>query len=120
MTDTLTEGQKLEKKINTSGFEAPVDPPAEWRQIFNDVWRLERDYFGMHRFEWRGPTGAVEVIEFRIGHGEMVRLLRTSGFEIEDLIEIRPPADATSGSPTVTTAWARRWPAEEIWKARKR
>ncbi len=34
--------------------------------------RLHRDYFGMHRFEWRGPSGAVEDIEFRIGHGDMV------------------------------------------------
>src|SRR5437870_1217646 len=41
--------------------------------------RLHRDYFGMHRFEWRGPSGAVEDIDFRIGHGDMVRLLRSSG-----------------------------------------
>ncbi|MCX6930267.1 MAG: PDZ domain-containing protein [Verrucomicrobia bacterium] len=49
------EGQKLDKKIDTSGFEAPVDPVAEWRQIFTDAWRLERDYFydpGMHGVNW--------------------------------------------------------------------
>jgi len=22
-----------------------IDPMAEWRQIFNDCWRYERDYF---------------------------------------------------------------------------
>ena len=22
-----------------------VDPPAEWKQMFNEVWRQERDYF---------------------------------------------------------------------------
>ena len=51
------EGQKLDKKINTSSFEAPIDPVAEWRQIFNDTWRLERDYFydpGMHGVDWAG------------------------------------------------------------------
>jgi tricorn protease len=50
------EGQKLDKKINTSGFEAPIDPVAEWRQIFTDAWRLERDYFydpGMHGVDWK-------------------------------------------------------------------
>jgi tricorn protease len=32
-----------------------VDPVAEWRQIFTDAWRLERDYFydpGMHGVNW--------------------------------------------------------------------
>jgi tricorn protease len=32
-----------------------LDPVAEWRQIFNDAWRLERDYFydpGMHGVDW--------------------------------------------------------------------
>ncbi len=47
--------QKMEKKIDVSGFEAFVDPPAEWRQIFNDAWRIERDFFydpGMHGVNW--------------------------------------------------------------------
>ncbi len=49
------EGQKLDKKISTDNFQAPIDPVAEWRQIFNDAWRLERDYFydpGMHGVNW--------------------------------------------------------------------
>lgn len=49
------ENQKLDKKIPTGGFEAQIDPVAEWRQIFNDAWRLERDYFydpGMHGVNW--------------------------------------------------------------------
>ena len=32
-----------------------VVPKEEWKQIFNDVWRLERDYFydpGMHGVDW--------------------------------------------------------------------
>ena len=32
-----------------------VDPRAEWRQIFNDVWRIERDFFydpNMHGVDW--------------------------------------------------------------------
>jgi SAM-dependent methyltransferase len=83
--------------------------------------RLHRDYFGMHRFEWRGPSGAVEVIEFRIGHGDMVRLLRASGFEIEDLIEIQAPSEGADAQaqPYVPLDWARRWPSAEAWKVRK-
>jgi SAM-dependent methyltransferase len=83
--------------------------------------RLHRDYFGMHRFEWRGPSGAVEVIEFRIGHGDMVRLLRSSGFEIEDLIEIQAPSEGADAQaqPYIPVEWARRWPSSEAWRARK-
>ncbi len=75
---------------------------------------LLRSSFGMHRFEW--PD---ESVEFHISHGEMVRLLRHSGLEVEDLIEVRPRENATSRYDFVTLEWARRWPCEEVWKARR-
>ena len=77
--------------------------------------RLLRPQFGMHRFEW--PQD--ESVEFHLGHGDLIRLLRRSGFEVEDLIEVRPPADASSRYPFATLDWARKWPSEEVWKARK-
>ena len=48
--------QKLEKKMPSSNLATVVDPRAEWRQIFDDVWRFERDYFydpGMHGVDWQ-------------------------------------------------------------------
>jgi SAM-dependent methyltransferase len=78
--------------------------------------RLLRDYFGMHRFEWPDDTS----VEFHIGYGDMIRLLRGNGFEVEDLIEVRPHADATTRVANAPVEWARRWPVEEIWKVRKR
>jgi SAM-dependent methyltransferase len=77
---------------------------------------LRRPLFGMRRFEWTDD----ESVEFHVPHGEMIRILRASGFEIEQLIEPRPAADATATVDTVPLAWARQWPAEEIWCARKR
>jgi hypothetical protein len=51
----------------------------------------------------------------------MIRLLRVSGFEVEDLVEFPAPEDAGAPSDALATAeWARRWPIEEVWKARKR
>ena len=77
--------------------------------------RLLRPQFGMHRFEWPDdPT-----VEFHLGHGDWVRLLRANGFVVEDLVELRPADDAESSYPFVTTEWARRWPCEEVWRARK-
>jgi tricorn protease len=51
----LAADQKLEDTMPTGEMEAVVDPRAEWRQIFNDVWRFERDYFydpNMHGVDW--------------------------------------------------------------------
>ena len=78
--------------------------------------RLMRPYFGMYRLEWPDSTG----VEFHLPHGEMIRLLRASGFEVEDLVEFRPPVGATTRYDWVTADWARQWPSEEGWKARKR
>ncbi len=77
--------------------------------------RLLRPYFGMHRFEWPGE----ESVDFHLPHGEMIALLRRCGFAVEELIEVRPPEGSTTSFPLVTLEWARQWPCEEIWKARK-
>lgn len=78
--------------------------------------RLLRPYFGMHRFEWPDE----DSVEFHLGYGDWIRLFRASGFDVEDLVELRPPAGATTRYPFVTAEWARSWPSEEAWKARKR
>lgn len=78
--------------------------------------RLLRPQFGMHRFEWPDDDG----IEFHLSHGDMIRLLHASGFVVEDLLELRPPEGSTSGYDFVTVDWARRWPCEEVWRARRR
>ena len=47
--------QKLEDKLRTSEMKMTVNPREEWKQIFRDAWRLERDYFydeGMHGVDW--------------------------------------------------------------------
>lgn len=77
--------------------------------------KLMRDYFGMRRFAWPDDPG----IEFHLGYGDWIRLLRANGFEVEDMIEVRPPEGSTTRHPLATLEWSRRWPCEEVWKARK-
>ncbi len=51
----LKPDQKFEKKLPTGELMMTVDPPAEWQQLYNDAWRLERDMFydpGMHGVDW--------------------------------------------------------------------
>lgn len=53
----LKPDQKFDKKLPTGELRMTVDPRAEWQQIFNDAWRLERDMFydpGMHGVDWKG------------------------------------------------------------------
>jgi ubiquinone/menaquinone biosynthesis C-methylase UbiE len=50
---------------------------------------------------------------------EAARLLRDCGLEVEDHLELRPGPDATTRYPFVTLDWARKWPCEEVRKARK-
>jgi tricorn protease len=41
--------------LNLSGLKVQVDPAAEWKQMFNEVWRQERDYFyeaAMNGVDW--------------------------------------------------------------------
>lgn len=76
---------------------------------------LVRPQFGMHRFEWPDE----DSVEFHISHGEMIRLLRSSGLDVVDLIEIQAPEGPPVVRFNVPRAWARRWPSEEIWRARK-
>jgi SAM-dependent methyltransferase len=79
--------------------------------------RLQRPQFGMYRIRWPGES----VIEYHVPHGVWIRLLRESGFEVEALLELRPHTGAVTPEyyDFVTVEWARRWPAEEIWVARR-
>src|SRR2546427_3806306 len=81
--------------------------------------RLQRPQLGMHRLEWPGES----EVEFHLGHGEVIGILRKSGVEVLDMIEIFA-ADESVDQPFyrdyMTVEWARKWPSEEMWHARKR
>jgi SAM-dependent methyltransferase len=75
--------------------------------------RLALDYFGMHRFDDGEETF------FNLPYGEWIRLFRANGFAVEGLIEPQPGPNATSSYRSAASlAWARRWPAENIWRLR--
>jgi SAM-dependent methyltransferase len=77
--------------------------------------RLVMDYFGIHRYD-----DADGSVHFQLPYGEWIRLFRRNGLSVEELIEVRPAEGAESTYRTAEeTAWARRWPMEEIWKVRK-
>lgn len=78
---------------------------------------LQRPYFGLGRLEWDDEGG----VEYQMTHGEWIAVLRDSGLEIERLVELQAPEDATTHPfySDIPAEWGRKWPGEEIWVARK-
>jgi SAM-dependent methyltransferase len=87
--------------------------PDEERAATNELLRPLR---GLHRLEWTDDAS----VNFHLSHGDWIELLRANGLEIERLAELYPPEGATTDFPYVTPEWARQWPSEEVWIARKR
>ena len=78
---------------------------------------LQRPQRGMGRLEWPGELG----VEWQLPHAELFAVLRGTGFEITGLYELYAPDDAVDHAyyDTFSAEWARKWPVEEIWVAKK-
>jgi tricorn protease len=83
------ENQKFEKPLRITEMTAMIDPVAEWKQLFMDTWRFERDYFydaGMHGVNWNDIKdrylkmldGALSREEVNVVLGEMIAELNAS------------------------------------------
>lgn len=81
--------------------------------------QLQRPLRGMLRLDWveDGPPST----EFHISAGAMFQLLKQTGFEVVDFRELYAPDDAVDHPfyNFVPAEWAKKWPHEEIWRARK-
>ncbi len=77
--------------------------------------RLVRTYFGRSRVEFDADGS----VEFHLKHGDWIRLLRATGFTVDNLIEVRPRSGAQPRFDLVSPEWAQLWPSEEIWIAHK-
>ncbi len=59
--------------FRTAGWTVPVDPAQEWRQIWNEVWRLERDFFydpHLHHVDWEAARKKYEPLLPRVSSRE--------------------------------------------------
>lgn len=88
IVDAASENAKAEP-LDLSELTVRHDPRAEWRQIYHEVWRIERDYFydpGMHGLDWAAIReryqplleAAVSRAEVRWVLGELIGELATS------------------------------------------
>jgi tricorn protease len=52
---TAAAEQKFEKPLKLGGMTTTIDPREEWRQLFRESWRIQRDFFydpNMHGVDW--------------------------------------------------------------------
>jgi SAM-dependent methyltransferase len=76
---------------------------------------LHRPQFGMHAQEWPDDDST----EFHLPHGAWIDLLRANGLQVERLIELQAPEGASTRYEHASAEWARHWPSEEVWVARR-
>lgn len=58
-------------RLDLSGLRMKVDPQAEWHQLFDDAWRITRDWFydpNMHGMDWDALGKRYRKLVSRIGH----------------------------------------------------
>ena len=82
--------------------------------------RLERDYFDLHRLDWRDAAIDPGGVEFALPVSAWLRLFRETGFDVLDFREVQAPRAGPDVRYTVSADWARRWPAEQVWNLRRR
>jgi hypothetical protein len=80
--------------------------------------QLVRPQFELGKWVWPDTN----EVEFHLAHGHWIELLHKNGFEVERLVELfaNPESETHTYYKYVTAEWARKWPHEEAWAARKR
>jgi len=83
-------GKKVgDGKLNTSNLQVQIDPREEWKQIFHEAWRIERDFYwdpAMGGLDWGAIGKRYEALLPWVAHrsdlnyiiGEMIAELATS------------------------------------------
>jgi len=85
----LEKGKEDDCELDLSGLEVEVNPRTEWRQVFDEAWRMERDFFyepGMHGLDWQAEgqryrrlaERATCAQDMRFVLGELIGELSTS------------------------------------------
>jgi tricorn protease len=78
ITETQCKPKQGNGKLNLSELKIYVNPEKEWKQMFDELWRIERDYFyveNMHGAEWKAVKQKYEKFLPHVGHREDLNYL---------------------------------------------
>jgi hypothetical protein len=99
--------------LGTSTLASLCSPPDGSLPITD---RLERDYFAMHRLEWRDAADEPGGSEFNLPLSGWFRLFAETGFDVVDFVENQAPEptpDSVGEVRSATAGWAYRYPSEQ-------
>jgi tricorn protease len=69
--DATKAGKVGDGKLKTETMEMKIDPRAEWAQMFDEAWRINRDFFydpGMHGADWKAIKAKYQPWLQYVGH----------------------------------------------------
>ncbi len=93
-------------KVDLDGWSFAVNPREEWRQMFAEAWRLERDYFydrGMHGLDWPAVRRKYEPLLPRVtDRDELADLMAQMVSELSALHIFVAPGDVRKGPEEVS------------------
>jgi tricorn protease len=96
------------KSVDLSGWSLSIVPREEWRQMFDEAWRLERDYFydrGMHGLDWKAVRKKYAPLVERVhNRAELSDLLAQMVSELSALHIFVYGGDARKGPDRVELA----------------
>lgn len=79
----------LDRPVDLSGWSLSIQPQEEWKQMFTEAWRLERDYFydrNMHGVNWTAVLQKYEPLVDRVrDRSELSNLLSQMVGELSTL-----------------------------------
>lgn len=94
--------------IDLSGWTFSVDPRSEWRQMFTEAWRLERDYFyatTMHGVDWNAMLARYRPLVDRVrSRAELSDLIAQMVSQLSALHTFVRGGDLRVGDDWVATA----------------
>jgi tricorn protease len=73
-------------RIGINNIQVKFDPRAEWKQIFDEAWRINRDYFyapNMHGVDWAAMKGKYEPLLADLAtRGDLNRVIQWMSSEL--------------------------------------
>ena len=95
-------------RVDLGGWAFALDPREEWRQMFVEAWRLERDYFydpNMHGLDWNAVRAKYEPLADRVNdRAELADLLGQMVSELSALHIYVYGGDFRSGKDDIDAA----------------